>query len=65
MEEISLFYGRERGHNLIRPHLYNFLKGFKGSKGLRCMVNNAKTEKEILEILNILRTANNEYTRLD
>ena len=65
MEEISLFYGRERGYNLIRPHLYNFLKGFKGSKGLRCMVNNAKTEKEILEILNILRTANNEYTRLD
>ena len=65
MEEVSLFYGRERGHNLIRPHLYNFLKGFKGSKGLRCMVNNAKTEKEILEILNILRTANNEYTRLD
>ena len=65
MEEISLFYGRERGHNLIRPHLYNFLKGFKGSKGLRCMVNNAKTEKEILEILNILRTTNNEYTRLD
>ena len=65
MEEVSLFYGRERGHNLIRPHLYNFLKGFKGSKGLRCMVNNAKTEKEILEILNILRTANNEYIRFD
>ncbi len=65
MEEISLFYGRERGHNLIRPHLYSFLKGFKGSKGLRCMVNNAKTEKEILEILNILRTADYEYTRLD
>ncbi len=65
MEEISLFYGRERGHNLIRPHLYSFLKGFKGSKGLRCMVNNAKTEKEILEILNILKTADDEYTRLD
>ncbi len=65
MEEISLFYGRERGHSLIRPHLYSFLKGFKGSKGLRCMVNNAKTEKEILEILNILRTAEDEYTRLD
>ncbi len=65
MEEISLFYGRERGHNLVRPHLYNFLKGFKGSKGSRCMVNNARTEKEILEILNILRTTDDEYIWLD
>jgi nifR3 family TIM-barrel protein len=65
MEEISLFYGRERGHNLIRPHLYNFLKGFKGSKGLRRMVNNAKTEKEIKDILKILKTGKDEYTRLD
>jgi nifR3 family TIM-barrel protein len=60
MEEMNLFYGKERGYNLIRPHLYNFLKGFKGSKGLRLMVNNAKNEKELSDILNILRAANEE-----
>ena len=64
-EETSLFYGKERGYNLMKPHLYGFLKGFKGSKGLRCMVNNAKTEKEIKDILNILKTNKDEYTGLD
>ncbi|MHB8231633.1 MAG: tRNA dihydrouridine synthase DusB [bacterium] len=60
MEEMGSFYGSLRGCNLIRPHLYNFLKGFQGSKGLRLMVNNAKNEKELLDILNILRTMNDE-----
>ena len=64
-EETGLFYGKEKGYNLMKPHLYGFLKGFKGSKGLRCMVNNAKTEKEIKDILNILKTNKDEYTGLD
>ncbi len=51
MEEMNLFYGKERGHKLIRPHLYSFLRGFKGSKGLRSGVNNAQNEKELVSIL--------------
>ncbi len=60
--ETCLFYGKERGYNIIKPHLYNFLKGFKGSKNLRIMVNNAKTENEIKDILNIFKTSRYEYT---
>ena len=54
MEEMNLFYGKERGHKLIRPHLYSFLKGFRGSKGLRCEVNNARNEKELVSVLKML-----------
>lgn len=54
MEEMSLFYGKERGHKLVRLHLYSFLRGFKGSKALRCEVNNAKNEKELINILKIM-----------
>ena len=63
-EEISSFYGEARGFNIINPHLYNFLKGFKGSKELRAAVNNAKSGKETAEILEILKTkvASNEYS---
>lgn len=60
-EEMCLFYGKERGCNLMKPHLYNFLKGSKGSKNLRVMVNNAKTGKEIKDILNMFKTLNDEY----
>jgi nifR3 family TIM-barrel protein len=63
--EACLFYGKERGYNLIKPHLYHFLKGFSGSKKLRCMVNDAKNEKDILNILNILKSEKNEYTGLN
>ena len=63
-EEISSFYGETRGFNVMKPHLYNFLKGFKGSKELRAAVNNAKSGKENAEILEILKTkiAPNEYS---
>ncbi|MDA8298874.1 MAG: tRNA dihydrouridine synthase DusB [Deltaproteobacteria bacterium] len=63
-EEISSFYGETRGCNIIKPHLYNFLKGFKGSKELRASVNSAKSGKETDEILKMLRTqvASNEYS---
>ena len=54
MEEMKLFYGKERGHKFIRPHLYSFLRGFRGSKGLRCEVNNAQNEKEIVNILKMI-----------
>jgi nifR3 family TIM-barrel protein len=60
MEEMGSFYGSFRGSSLMKPHLYNFLKGFKGSKGLRLMVNNAKNQKDLSDILNILRTINDE-----
>lgn len=59
MEEMSLFYGKERGHRLLRPHLYNFIKGFRGSKALRYKVNNAQNEDEIRDILKII--ADEEY----
>ena len=63
-EEISSYYGETRGLNIIKPHLYNFLKGFKGSKELRAAVNNAKSGKETAGILQILKTkiATNEYS---
>ncbi len=63
-EEISYFYGEKRGFNIIKPHLYNFLKGFKGSKELRTAVNNAKSGKETAGILEILKTkiVSNEYS---
>ncbi len=63
-EEISSFYGEKRGFNIIKPHLYNFLKGFKGSKELRAEVNNAKNDKDIKEILKKLKTRieQNEYS---
>ena len=63
-EEISSFYGEKRGFNIMKPHLYNFLKRFKGSKELRAAVNNAKSDKETAEILEILKTkiASNEYS---
>ncbi len=51
MEEMGAFYGKERGAMLIKPHLYNFLKGFKGSKELRCKLNSASNEKDIGKIL--------------
>ena len=54
MEEMNLFYGKGRGHNLVKPHLYNFFKGFRGSKKLRCMLNTAKTEEDINDILRIV-----------
>lgn len=54
MYEMCLFYGKERGIRLIRPHLYNFLKGFKGSKELRRKVNDAKNEKELIKILKMV-----------
>ncbi len=54
MEEMSLFYGKERGCGLIRPHLYNLLKGFRGSKELRRSVNDAKSGKELANILKTL-----------
>ena len=63
-EEISSYYGETRGFNIIKPHLYNFLKGFKGSKELRAAVNNAKSGEETAGILEILKTkiAKNEYS---
>ena len=63
-EEIASYYGETRGLNIIKPHLYNFLKGFKGSKELRAAVNNAKSGKETAGILQILKTkiATNEYS---
>ncbi len=54
MYEMGIFYGKERGARLIRPHLYNFLKGFRGSKELRCRVNNAQNEKELIGILKLV-----------
>ncbi|MCL4542248.1 MAG: tRNA-dihydrouridine synthase family protein [Deltaproteobacteria bacterium] len=54
MEEMSLFYGEKRGHKLIRPHLYGFLRGFKGSKGKRSEVNNAQNGKELVNILKMV-----------
>lgn len=59
MEEMNLFYGKERGHKLIRPHLYSFLRGFRGSKGLRCEVNNAQNKKELVNILTMITDEEN------
>lgn len=56
LDEMALFYGKERGHKIIRPHIYGFIKGFKGSKALRSEVNSAKSGKEIKSILNKIIT---------
>lgn len=52
-ETVSSFYGKEKGCGIMKPHMYGFLKGFKGSKALRVMVNNARNEGEIINILKI------------
>lgn len=53
MEEMNIFYGIGRGYNLVKPHLYSFIKGFRGSKKLRGMLNGASSEKDIANILKI------------
>jgi nifR3 family TIM-barrel protein len=55
IEEMNLFYGRQKGYKLLKPHLYNFLSGFNGSKALRCDVNNAKNSEEIMQIIKSIK----------
>ncbi len=49
-EEMAAFYGEKRASNLIKPHLYNFLTGFKNAKFYRLEVNNARSYHDIINI---------------